>query len=513
MRILAGFLLCLLASCASVEAPIEADYVLRGGAIVDGTGRPAFTADLAIRGDRVIAIGALGPTTGEDVNVRGLVVAPGFVNIHSHAAANALPTAVNMLSQGVTTEIVNADGFGPVDLEAQLALYADNGLAVNVGAMIGFNAVWGSVLGEDDVRPSPEQIALMQRRVAEALDDGAWGISAGLDYPPGYYATEAEVVRVLAPFGGKGLVFSNHDRVTAESGFSSITGMSETLRIGEAAGLVPLVTHMKLQGREQGRAEEMLARMRTANVDFPGGVPADQYPYTAGLTSFPFLVMPNWALAGGLDAARARFADPEVRARIVRETEAQIERRWGGTDAVVLLESNRTLTEAMAELGLASAGEAVVRLADENPMQPMVLHFGAEADVEAILVHPTTSVSCDCGASIDAIAHPRTWGTFPRVLGEYVRERGLLSLEEAVRKMSGLPATTIGMPKRGVLHVGAIADIAVFDPETVRDRATYAEPTLQSEGVVHTLVAGRFAWRDNAATGEQAGKALKRPFF
>ncbi len=500
-------LIIVLCTCST---PMTYDFILRGGTIVDGSDSASFIGDVAIRGDRIVAVGDLGAASASvELNVTGLIVAPGFINIHSHAVAEGLPSAVNMLSQGVTSEIINADGAGSVDLPEQLDALESGGLAVNVGAMIGFNSVWREIVGLEEVKPNANQIQKMQALIQEGLESGAWGISAGLDYVPGYYATTEEVVQVLSPFSDWNVVFANHDRVTPESNFSSLAGMSETIDIGEATGLIPLITHMKVQGWEQGSASRILNLMNEASTSFPGGAAADVYPYLAGQTGLQSLIIPSWAQAGGRDSMLARFRDPELRAQIIREAEQALQLRFGGPTGVYLLQSQRELANAMEELELSSPGEAVIRLLEET-RQGIIARFGHEDDLIDILQHPTASISCDCGASTSEKVHPRYWGSFPKILGEYVRDKQQLTLENAIYKMSGLPAKTIGMDDRGIIKPGMLADIVVFNSETIIDHATYDKPTLMSDGVIHTLVNGRVAWSNGAATGIQSGVILRR---
>ncbi len=494
----------------SCSEPVTYDLILRGGTVVDGSDSPSFIGDVAINGDRVAAVGDLESASATiELDVADLIVAPGFINIHSHAQAEGLPTAVNMLSQGVTTEIINADGAGPIDLNAQFTELEEGRLAVNVGGMIGFNSVWRQVVGLDEIRPSANQILDMQTLVREGLEYGAWGVSAGLDYVPGYYATTDEVVQVLSPFSDWNIVFANHDRVTPESNYSSIAGMSETIAIGEATGLIPLITHMKVQGWEQGKASIILGMMSEASTSFPGGAVADVYPYLAGQTGLQSLIIPSWAQAGGRDTMLARFRDPALRAQIVTEAEQAMRLRFGGSEGVYLLQSQRELSAAIEELGLDSPGEAVIQLLEEAG-QGIIARFGHEGDLIEIMQHPTASIACDCGASTSDRIHPRYWGSYPKVLGEYVRDKQQLALENAVYKMSGLPAKTIGLSDRGVIRPGMFADITVFDLETVNDHATYDNPSLMSDGIVHTIVNGKAAWSNGAATNIQTGRVLRR---
>jgi N-acyl-D-amino-acid deacylase len=501
----------LAAALAQAQAPPQEpalDLILRHGTVIDGTGGARFQADVGISNGDIARVGDLsGAAARAELDCAGLYVAPGFINIHSHASPDALPTAPNMLTQGVTTEILNPDGGGPLAIADQLSQLAARGLAVNVGAYIGFNSVWAQVVGPADRRPGPGEIEQMRALILDGLSHGAWGVSAGLDYKPAYYAKTDEVVDIVKDASPWRTNFANHDRLTPESDFSSRAGISETLAIGERAGLTPIVTHMKVQGHEQGAAAAILDGMRatTARGHYTA---ADAYPYLAGQTSLAALIIPGWAQDGGREAMLKRFADPTLRARIVPEAEQAMDARFGGANGVYLLQTQRELVDVMREWQV-SAGEAVVRLLEQSG-QGVILRFGAEPDLEKILKSPTTSIACDCGASLPGPSHPRNYGTFPRVLGHYVRETKLLTWEDAVRKMTGLPASTIGLVDRGLLAPGMAADITVFDPNTIIDHATYEQPTLPSEGVRFVLINGRVALRDGAPTGEQGGRVLAR---
>lgn len=484
------------------------DLIIRGGTVVDGTGAPRYEADVAIAAGSIARVGDLGDATAvREIDAQGLFVAPGFINIHSHATPEGLVTASNMLTQGVTTEILNADGSGPLDLTAQMASVTESGLAVNVGANIGFNSVWTEVIGQSDRRPTAEEVVRMRGLVAAGLTAGGWGVSAGLDYKPAYFAQTEDVISVLEVARSSRTYFANHDRVTPESGFSSLAGMAETIDIGVRTGIMPLITHMKVQGHEQGKVGVITGQMRQATLrgDYTA---ADVYPYLAGQTGLVAFTIPAWAQDGGRTAMLERFADPALRARIVEEAELAMDKRFGGPANVYLPDRQRTLKE-IADKMKVPAGEAVVTLLEkESP--GIIAYFGIEADLVAILRHPTSSVSCDCGAVAVEARHPRFYGTFPRVLGRYVREQQVLTWEEAVRKMTGLPAATIGMIDRGLLGAGMAADVVVFDPATVIDRATFDKPNLPSEGIRYVVVNGRLALADGAVTAEHAGMALRR---
>lgn len=484
------------------------DVIIRHGTVLDGSGAPRYRADVAIAGGSIARVGDLAQARAAvDIDATGLFVAPGFINIHSHAQPDGLVAAANMLTQGVTTEILNSDGAGPVDIDSQLAGAFERGLAINAGVNIGFNSVWRQVVGLADRRPAAEEITRMRRMITDGLAAGAWGISAGLDYQPAYFAQAEEVIKVIDVAGPSRTYFSNHDRVTPESNFSSLAGMAETIAIGERARVTPVITHMKVQGHEQGRANVILEQMRQAAARGTYTA-ADVYPYLAGQTGLVALTIPGWAQDGGRDAMLKRFADPGLRARIVRETEAAMTARFGGASGVYLPQLKQELTAVMSEMQ-AGPGETVVRLL-ERGSPGIIARFGVEADLVKILQHPAAAVACDCGAVAREATHPRYYGTFPRVLGRYVREQKALTFEDAVRKMTGLPAATIGMIDRGLLAAGMQADVTVFDPATVIDHATFTEPTLPSDGIRFVLVNGRVALRDAQPTGERAGRALRR---
>jgi N-acyl-D-aspartate/D-glutamate deacylase len=408
-----------------------------------------------------------------------------------------------MLTQGVTTEIVNPDGGGPLDVAEQLARVTSAGLAVNVGAYVGFNSAWSKVVGTTNRRPTPGEVEQMRELLLRGLQNGAWGVSSGLDYKPAYFAQVEDVVRIVSVASPWRTNFTNHDRITPESNFSSRAGIAETVTIGSRAGLLPVVTHMKAQGVEQGRAPAILKMMRQGRY-----TAADAYPYLAGQSGLGALIIPAWAQEGGRDAMLKRFADPSARARIVREAEVAMKARFGGPGGVYVTSIDRELTDVMKEMKV-SGGEAIVRLLETREMGA-ILRFGDEKDLIAILQHPGTSIACDCGATLGQATHPRYYGSFPRVLGRYVRETKALTWADAIRKMTALPAVTIGMTDRGFLAVGMAADVTVFDPATVIDRATFEQPTLPSEGIRHVLVNGRLALRDGEVTSERAGRALKR---
>lgn len=511
-HVLRMFLLLSISSQVGIAYAQEAggsyDTIIRGGTIVDGSGLPAFRGDVAIKGGHIAAIGDLeGAVAATRIDAAGLIVAPGFINIHSHAEPDAMATAVNMLTQGVVTEITNADGSGDTDIMKQVSQFKAKGLAENIGFYIGFNAAWQEVVGAEDRRATPAEIATMRKLIDTNLARGAWGVASGLDYKPAYYAEADEVVRVISAARKWRTNFPNHDRLRPEEGTSSYKGMVETIAIAKQAGLVPVVTHIKSQGHEQGNAPAVIRMFDQAAA---GGiyVAADIYPYLAGATGLADLIIPGWAQNGGRQEMLKRFADPTLRAKIIVAAEDAMTARLGGFKGVMIPEIGKSLADVMAEYQV-GAGEAVIRLLEKQDYG-MIAHFGKEEDLIAFLKYPSNAVACDCGASTRKGGHPRYWGSFPRVLGHYVRETKVLGLEDAVRKMTALPATILGMTDRGYLAPGMSADIAIFDPGAVRDHATYEKPTERSDGIRHVFVNGQLALRNGVPTGAQGGKAILR---
>ena len=484
------------------------DVIVEHGEVFDGTGSAPQRADVGVIGGRIAALGDLSKATARRrIEAAHLYVTPGFINVHDHSTPEALPTAENMLTQGETTAILNPDGWGELDIAKQMATLAKPGMALNIGAYAGFNAIWEGTVGPNDVRPTDAQVKVMQDLVEKNLEEGAFGVSAGLDYKPAYFAKPEEVVRIITPAGKWRTNFPNHDRLTPETGYSSRLGVAETISIATAAGLSPGITHIKAQGREQGRAAEIIDQMHkaTAAGHFTTG---DVYPYTAGMTALFAFTVPGWAQAGGPEAMLKRFKDPDLRAKIIANSDGALEARFGGPKSVFLPVSKRQLVDVAKAEGV-GASEALLRVMEKDEWVG-VFTFGSEADVRTFLQEPTIAITCDCGADIDKHTHPRVYGTFPRVLGRYVRDEHVLTWPEAIRKMTGLPASSLGIVDRGFIAPGMAADITILDPATIIDHATYENPTALSEGVRYVLVNGKVELSEGKVTGDRAGAVLLR---
>ncbi len=500
------------------------DVILAGGRVLDGAGNPWFLADVAIRDGRIAAIGNLVADSARlRLDVRGLAVAPGFVDIHSHGDRGlaATPTAENYLRQGVTTVFGGQDGGGALPLAKTLAGQSAIPISINIGYFAGHGSIRARVMGTENRGATREEIEQMKRLAEEAMRDGAFGLSTGLYYIPGNFAPVEEVIeiaRVVGPLGGMHI---SHMRDEAGGILESVR---ECIRIGEEGRLPTQLTHHKIIGRANwGLSKEtlrMVAEARARGVD----VSIDQYPYTASSTGTAAL-FPQWAQAGGRKALLERLDAPEQLARIKAEIVRRIrDERGGGDPGNVVLAScpfdqsldGKSLADLCRERGLEASIENAAVVAVEIQRKggcSAVYHAIGEEDVERILASPYTMIASDGGIPVfgEGVPHPRNYGAFARVLGRYVRERGVVTLEEAVRKMTSMPASRAGLFDRGVLRVGLAADIAVFDPASIADRADFARPHQYSEGVKHVFVNGKPVLLDGKVTSERPGQVLRGP--
>ena len=500
------------------------DLLIRGGRVVDGTGNPWRRADVAVRGDRIARIGHLPDAAADRVlDAGGLVVAPGFVDPHTHAVRGIfdMPTADNYLLQGVTTLTEGNDGSSPWPIGEHLARIADAGVSPNWAVFAGQGTIRRAVMGSDDREPTRDELDRMRALVARAMEEGAFGLSTGLFYVPGSFTAAEEVIALSAVAAGYGGIYISHVRDEARGLLDSVR---ETIRIGAEAGIPAQITHHKAIGRDVwGRSADSLALVdaaRARGID----VTIDQYPYTASQTSIT-AVVPQWAQAGGTRALIARLQDPETRRRIREEIVHRIEHdRGGGDPANVVIGlcawdrslEGKSLADVLAgrgvEVTLAHAADLVMEIV-ENGGARAIYHAMDEGDVERIMRHPATAVGSDGGVSVfgAGVPHPREYGTFARVLGRYVRERGVLTLEEAVRKMSGATAARLGLQDRGLLREGFFADVAVFDPGRIIDRATFEDPHRYADGVEYVLVNGVLVVDGGEHTGARPGRVLHGP--
>lgn len=524
--------------------------LIKGGTVVDGSGRPGFRADILVDGDRIAGLGEGLGSADLTIDAAGLVVAPGFIDLHSHSDRTvfAAPLGHSKVMQGVTTEVVGNCGIGlfPVsrqrlrdienyletlegELPPQGIIWQDMagfaaevsrlGLGRNLACLTGHGTLRIAAMGPDDRPPTADELAAMQNLLAESLAQGAWGMSSGLIYPPGSFAATDELAVLAAVLAARGGIYTSHVRGESKT---LLAAVEEVIAIAARTGVRAVVSHLKAIGRPywgQGlEALNILAKARSRGLD----VWADQYPYEATSTTLMAL-LPGWVQDGGPEAMLARLADGGLRAGIREAVEAEMTVR-GGPERVKIANLRTkvnqkyvglSLADLAADRGLEAADAALALLSEEGGAVGAIYFSLGEKDLEGIMGCDFVAVGSD-GSGLDPEAygddavHPRNYGTFPRVLGRFVREKGLLSLEAAVRKMSGLPAAILGLQDRGLIKAGYKADLVVFDPGRIIDRADFARPHQYPEGIEHVLVNGTPAVTGGKLTGEGRGEVLRR---
>ncbi len=525
------------------------DVVIRHGKVVDGTANPWKYADVAVRGDRIVAIGpALTGSATKEIDAAGLVVAPGFIDMHSHSDFTVLEdgTAQSKVRQGVTTDVVGEGGSAGPNLglappktarvagqEVKIVRLRDYydaldkaGVSINIASYVGVDNLWRGVVGQSHRMPTLAEREKMKGWMEEAMKDGAFGLSSQLISPPGSLIPVdvlIELSKVVARHGG---IYSTHNR---NEGDGIIAAVKEAIAIGERAQVPVDIIHIKIADQKMWRhMNEVVAliddaRKRGVNVQ------ANVYPYTRGNNNLSSII-PPWAVEGGRDATLARLRDPKLRGRLKQEIRDGIPGWYDHYTAVgrdwsrMLLNAGRyggmTLDKVIAERskGITPTPDALDVFLDflieSGGAVGTIYAHHTEEDMTLVMAQPWCSIGSDGSAiSVEGAAgttpHPRSFGTFPRVLGVYVRDQGLLRLEEAVRKMTSLNAAKIGLRDRGVLRQGAFADITVFDPARVIDKSTYLKPLQYSEGITHVMVNGKLVIDKGQHTGARPGRALR----
>lgn len=502
--------------------------IIVGGTVFSGADQEPVVTDIGVRGDTIVAIGDLAALESElRIDATGLAVTPGFIDIHSHAVREnkersglfLWPAAENQIRQGVTTVIGGPDGGSPLPISATLAALEENPATINYGTFVGQGSIRAAVVGEDDRPPTADELQGMRDQVAKAMQQGAFGLSSGLVYAPGSFATTEEVIelaRVAAQYGG---IYISHMRQESSDILKSV---AETIRIGEEAGLPTQITHHKVIGASMwGKTVDTLA-MVDAAVARGVDVSIDQYPYTASSTGLSVL-FPQWALDGDRATRLNRMQDPVERKRLNEAIQYNLIEDRGGNDParVVLAEctwnpglNGLNLTQVLQQqeraVTIESAAELVIELQVAGGCAA-VYHAISEDDVLRVMSHPRTMIASDGGIYVPGVGvpHPRNYGSFARVLGHYVRDLQHLPLHTAIYKMTQLPADRIGLADRGRLTVGAIADIAIFDPATITDRATFENPHQYAEGVHYVFVAGQAVLLDSEMLNVRPGRVLR----
>jgi len=480
----------------SATAGTKVETLFSGGLIYDGSGEKPYPADVGIDDGKIVFIGDAGEAgvaSDDTIDATGLWVTPGFIDAHSHAeldpdyGRDGLP----FLYQGVTTVVLGVDGSGTSNVEDRLQLWRDNGIGVNGMLFVGHGYVRNAIMGTEDRPPTPAELAAMQTLVQKGMDEGAFGLSTGLFYVPGTYASTDEVIelaRTAAAYDGA--IYDTHDRDLGAvyKGIGYDASVREAITIGEASGLRVVFSHYNLQGAHNyGRADvgaKYINDARARGID----VWAAHHPYTATQSNLRSYTIPNWAAAGGHDEMLARFDDPQLSAEIEEATNAMDERELSPSDAVrdILRKGNASLMN--------------LELYDNNNTR--------------VLAQEPWMMTCTDGRTPrpdQPITHPRTYGAFARKMRLFVFEEPVLTPEFAIRSFSGLAADFYRLPDRGYLREGYVADIVLLDPDRYTDKATFSEPRQYTEGVVHVLVNGDFAVRDGDATNALAGIPLTRP--
>lgn len=505
----------------AAEAPY--DLVITGGLIYDGTGSPPVQSDVGVRNDRIVTIGDLATASARRrIDAGGRAVAPGFIDVHAHLEPlERLPGAESAVRQGVTTSLGGPDGNSPIPLGPYLERLEKLPLGMNVGFLAGHGAIRQSVMKLVNRAPTADELATMRTMTAQAMRDGAFGLSTGLKYVPGAFAKIDEIIALAKVAARSGGIYTSHLR---EEGLQLIPAVTEAIAIGREARIPITLTHHKVVGQPSwGASRRTLALVDEARAK-GADIMLDQYPYTASYTSISILI-PSWALEGDKAAFENRAANPEQRAKMKKDiVEAILTDRGAGDIARIQFASvswkrdleGRTLRDWAVERKLAPTPENGADLVIEAQLAGgagCVFHAMSDEDVERIMVHPKTMVASDGRLSQpgEGVPHPRGYGTFPRVLGRYVREKKILSLESAIHKMTQMPAQRLGLTDRGRLGEGMQADIVIFDPAKVRDTATFENPHQYPEGIVFVIVNGVVTVDDGKFTAARGGRVLRRP--
>ena len=495
------------------------DLLIAGGTLIDGTGRAGSVQDVAIKDGRVAAIGRIPKSQAAEVlDASGLVVAPGFIDVHTHADNLASrPAAANFVRMGVTTIVAGNCGGSALDVAEALAALRDNPAAVNFATLIGHNTVRSAVMGSENRAPRAAEIARMKSLVWKAMADGAIGFSTGLQYIPGTYAQTPEIIDLARVAANAGGIYASHMR---NEGTHLEDAIAETIRVGESTGARVQISHLKVDSPSRwGASEKALAMIDAARLKGID-VRADQYAYTAASSTLG-IRFPSWALEGGRSQIAERLNTPDTWQKIKKEMAGLLAER-GLADlsfAVVAMYrpdpslNGLTMKQVAARRKGSDSADAQFEAARELMLEggaSMVYHFMSDGDVDRIMRHPQVALASDAGVIGfgDGAPHPRGYGNNARVLGTYARARRVISLEEAIRKMTSLPADHFKLVNRGTVRAGYAADLVVFDANKVADAATFEAPHGYATGVPHVVVNGVVVVRDGAQTDARPGHVI-----
>lgn len=505
----------------TIAAETDYDLIIAGGLVYDGTGAAPMRADVAVKGGMIAMVGDLAHATAlRRIDASGLAVAPGFIDLHAHLEPiERMPACESALRQGVTLALGGPDGGGPWPVGDYLASVEKLPLGINVAYLTGHNTIRRMVLKMANRAPTDAELEQMKGMVDQAMSEGAFGLSTGLKYLPGAFSKLPEIVELSAVAGRRGGIYTSHLR---EEGVGLLPAVAEAIDIARQARIPVVLTHHKAIGKPAwGASVQTLAMVDVARAEGLD-VMIDQYPYTASYTDISVLI-PAWSRAGGDPAFKERTADPATRAKIKADiVEAILTDRGGGDLRRIQFASvpwnrslqSRTLHDWCLERQLEPTpenGADLVIEAELNGGCGCIFHAMDDADVERIMRHPQTMIASDGRLSLlgEDHPHPRNFGTYPRVLGHYVREKKILPLETAIHKMTQMPARRLGLTDRGVVAKGAVADLVVFDPATVVDRATFTDPHHYPEGIPFVIVNGTVAIDGGKLTEARVGRVLR----
>jgi N-acyl-D-amino-acid deacylase len=521
-----SLIFCLLTTCFACAQPY--DLVIKNGRVVDGTGNPWVYADVAVQNGRIVRVGAI-PTADARrmIDATGLIVSPGFIDVHAHVEGSleAQPGAPNFIHDGVTTVITGNCGGSSANLKTYFDTLRMQGVSLNVGSLIGHNSVRMKVMKMAFRDPTAREQTEMERLVEQAMKDGAVGLSTGLIYTPGTYAHTPEVVnlaKVAAQYGG---LYASHIR---NEGQNVKQAIEEAIQISREARIPVEISHFKVASKplwgKSTETVELVEAARREGLD----VTVDQYPYTASSTSLES-ILPTWALADGDSAVLVRFRDPATRAKIRTEMLESLKKNQRKNYEYAVVSSYKpdttfngmsisAINQTLGRKNTAGTeADLVMDLMEKANLKriQMVYHTMSETDVETILKYPNTMIASDAGVAKlgSVMPHPRAYGTNARVLGRYVRERHVIPLEEAIRRMTSLPAQRFRLTDRGLLRPGYAADIVLFDEKIVTDRATYEQPHAYTTGISWVIVNGTPVVENGQHTGQRPGQLLMGPGF
>lgn len=516
-------MLVLMASSCAHQPKVFYDVLIKNGSIVDGSGGVPYIADLAIINDTIVAIGDLNKASASQIfNANGRVISPGFIDLHSHAERDVLlrPVAENNIRQGVTTILGGNCGGSPLDIAHYFDTLRRQGTALNVGLLIGHNTVRRSVMQRDNRHANVQEMEAMRSLVKDAMQAGAFGLSSGLIYIPGSFAPPEELqelVKVVSEYDG---FYASHMR---SEGSEVLNAVQETIDVGSVVDVPVHISHHKTSGPSAWGLSIKTLEIIDANRALGMDITLDQYPYTASNTNLGVL-FPPWSLAGGQAAFIKRMQDPQMRNEIYEGVIDILSKQRSGAELWRIQISSyasdsslegKTFEQVIEERGLMATLENAAQLAIELQLSGGgrgIYHTMQDEDVERIMRHPMTSIASDGTGVIwqKGSPHPRNYGTYPRSLARYVRDKGTLTLVDAVRKMSSLPASRMNLTDRGLLAVGFKADVLIWDPSKVQDNSTYLDPHRYSTGIDLVFINGVMVVNEGNMTNALPGRALRK---